>query len=95
MEQRYVLIETGAEPKIYQVPLIITARLINQYPDRKVTVFETLREATMAALASIERAESQSRSGVTVVAAQPSPGSEALRRRFLELTEDRVETFIL
>ncbi len=93
MEQRYVLIETGSEPKIYKVALILTARLINEYPDRKVTVFETLKQATMAALASIERAEAQSRSGSAPFPGEPRPGSEALRRRFWELTEDRVESF--
>ncbi len=94
MEHRFVLFETGSEPEIYKVPLNMTARLVNQYPDRKVAVFETLKDATMAALALVERAEAQSRSRVSIFATQPSPESEALRRRFSELTADRVETFI-
>ncbi len=94
MEQRFVLFETESQPEIYKVPLNRTARLVNQYPDRKVAVFETLKEATAAALAVIERAEAQSRSRISVFATEPLPESEALRRRFSELTEDRVETFI-
>ncbi len=94
MEYRFVLLETGPRPEIFKVQLNMTARLINQYPDRKVAIFETLREATMAALALIARAEAQSRSGTSTFATGQSPEIAALRRRFSELTEDRVETFI-
>ncbi len=94
MEYRFVLLEAGPRPEIFKVRLNMTARLVNQYPDRKVTIFETLKDATMAGLASIERAESRSRSGVSVFATEPSPEIVALRRRFSELTEDQVETLI-
>ena len=94
MEYRFVLLETGPRPEIFKVQLNMTARLINQYPDRKVAIFETLKDATMAALASIERAEARSRSGVSVFATEASPEIVALRKRFSELTEDRVETFV-
>ena len=94
MEHRFVLFETESEPEIYKVPLRMTARLVNDYPDRKVTVFETLKDATMAALAVIERAEAQARSRISVFATEASPEAAALRRRFSDLTEDRVETFI-
>jgi hypothetical protein len=72
----------------------MTARLVNQYPDRRVAIFETLKEATMAALALIARAEVQSRSGTLTFATGHAPEIAALRRRFSELTEDRVETFV-
>ncbi len=94
MEHRFILLETGPRPEIFKVPLNMTARLINQYPDRKVAVFETLKDATMAALAAIERAELQSRPGISVFATEPSSEVATLRKRFSELTEDRVETFI-
>ena len=94
MEYRFVLLETGPRPEIFKVPLITTARLVNQYPDREVAIFETLKEATMAALAMIARAEVQSRSGTLTFATGHAPEITALRRRFSELTEDRVETLI-
>ncbi len=94
MEYRFVLLETGARPEIFKIQLNMTARLINQYPGRKVAISETLKDATMAGLASIERAESRSRSGVSGFATEPSPEIVALRRRFSELTEDQVEAFI-
>ncbi len=94
MEHRFVLLGTESRPEIFKVQLNMTARLVNQYPDRKVAIFETLKEATMAGLASIEHVESRSRSGVSVFATEPSPEVVALRRRFSELTEDRVETFV-
>ncbi len=94
MDYRFVLLETGPRPEIFKVQLNMTARLINQYPDRKVAIFETLREATMAALASIARAEAESRSGTSNFATGQSPETAALRQSFLELTEDRVETFV-
>jgi hypothetical protein len=94
MEYRYVLMESGPRPEIFKVQLNMMARLINQYPDRKVAVFETLKDATMAGLASIELAESRSRSGFKPYGTEPSPEIVALRRRFSDLTEDRVETFI-
>ena len=94
MEYRFILMETGPRPEIFKVQLNMTARLINQYPDRKVAIFETLKDATMAALAVIERAELQSRSAISIFATEPSPEIAAMRKRISELTEDRVETFI-
>ncbi len=94
MEYRFVLLETGPRPEIFKVQLNMTARLVNQYPDRKVAVFESLREATMAALALIARAEAQSRSGTLTFATGQSPEIVALRQRFLDLTEDRVKIFV-
>ena len=93
MEYRYVMFETGSEPEIYKVPLNRTARLVNEYPDRKLEVFETLKDATAAALAYIERAEASSRSGSSLFSTGPSPEIEALRSKLSGLTEDRVETF--
>ncbi len=94
MEYRFVLLETGPRPEIFKVQLNMTARLVNQYPDRKVAIFETLREATMAALALIARAEAESHSKTSSFATGQSPETAALRQRFLELTEDRVETVV-
>ncbi len=95
MEYRYVTLETGSEPEIYKVPLNRTAQLLNQYSNRNVKVFETLKEATAAALAIIASAEEQSRSRISVFSTGPLPESEALRRRIADLTEDQVQTFIL
>ncbi len=94
MEQRIVLLGTESRPEIFKVQLNMTARLVNQYPDRRVAIFETLTEATMAALALIARAEVQSRSGTLTFATGQAPEMAVLRRRFSELTEDRIETFI-
>ena len=94
MIQRYVVFETGPEPEIYKVPLNRTAQLLNQYADRNGTVFETLQEATAAALAMIARAEEQSRSQISVFSTGPLPEREALRQRISDLTEDRVQTFL-
>ncbi len=93
MEYRYVMFETGSEPVIYKVPLNRTARLVNEYPDRKLEIFETLKDATAAALAYIERTEASSRSGTSLFSTGPSPKIEALRSRLAGLTEDRVETY--
>ncbi len=76
---------------IYKVPINRTARLVNKY--RHVGVFATLKDAREAALAFIERVEANSRSKFSLFWTEPSPESEALRRRLWELTEDRVETF--
>ncbi len=94
MEYRFVLLETGPRPEIFKVQLNMTARLVNQYPDRRVAIFETLKDATMAALALIARAEVQSRTGTLTFATGHAPEITALRRRFSELTEDRIETLV-
>ena len=94
MEYRFVLLGTESRPEIFKVQLNMTARLVNQYPDRRVAIFKTLKEATMAALALIARAEVQSRSGTLTFATGRASEIAALRRRFSELTEDRIETFI-
>ncbi len=91
MEHRFVMFGTGSQPLIYKVPINRTARLVNKY--RHVGVFATLKDAREAALAFIERVEANSRSKFSLFWTEPSPESEALRRRLWELTEDRVETF--
>ncbi len=94
MEHRFVMFESGSQPEIYKVPLNRTARLVNEYPDRNVEIFETLKDARKAALALVERAEANSRSKISMFSAGgPLPESEALRKRLSQLTEDSVETF--
>ena len=62
-------------------------------PGGKAAVFQTLKAATAAALAYIERVHAGSNSRKSPFSTGPSPEHEAMRRKFLELTEDRVETF--
>ena len=45
MEQRFVVFDGGAEPRIYRTPLNQTARLINEFPNRKPVVYENLKDA--------------------------------------------------
>jgi len=52
---------SGSQPLIYKVPLNRTARLVNEYPNRNVGVFATLKDAREAALAFIEQVEARSR----------------------------------
>ncbi len=93
MEHRFVMFGSGSQPLIYKVPLNRTARLVNEYPNRNVGVFATLKDAREAALAFIEQVEANSKSKVSLFSTEPSPDSAALRRRLWELTEDRVKTF--
>ncbi len=51
MDQRFAIFDEGARPRIYKVPIQQTARLINEFPFRKVEIFETLNDAKEAALA--------------------------------------------
>ncbi len=85
MEQRFALFNDGHTPKIYKLPVIQTARLINEFPGRKVEVFETLDSAREAALAIIMSA---------LIASKPAPGDEELLKMLSELTEDRIEKYI-
>ena len=56
MEQRFVVFDDGSGPRIYKIPINRTARLVNEFPDRKVQVLETLNAAKEAALAIVDRA---------------------------------------
>ena len=56
-------------------------------------VFATLKDASEATLAFIERVEANSRSKVSLFSTGPSSESEAQRRSLWELTEARVQTF--
>ena len=51
MEQRFAIFDEGARSRIYKVPICQTARLINEFPFRKMEIFETLNDAKEAALA--------------------------------------------
>ncbi len=93
MEQRFVVFDDGSGPRIYKIPINRTARLVNELPDRKVQVFETLNAAKEAALAIVGRAETGTKPSFTsFVPAPPAPNQES-RKALSELTEDRVETY--
>ncbi len=78
MEQRFVVFDGGSELRIYKAPLNQAARLINEFPNRKPVVYENLKDAKKAALATIN---------------QLAPQNGELRKTISELTEDRVETY--
>ncbi len=84
MEQHFALLTEGHKPKIYKFPVSQTARLINEFPDRKVEVFETLDNARKAALTISERA---------LFASKPAPEDEELLKTLSERTEDRIERY--
>ncbi len=46
MEQRFEVFDGGFEPWIYKAPLNQTARLINEYPNRKPVAYENLKDAS-------------------------------------------------
>ena len=78
MEQRFVVLNGGFEPRIYKARLNQTARLFNEFPNRKPVVYENLKDAKKAALATIN---------------QLAPQNGELRKTISELTDDRVETY--
>ena len=93
MEQRFAVIAEGATPKIHNLPVNQTARLINQIPGRNVDVFETLNDAKEAALALVERAEPIAKPGIVMFSEPDTSQNAELRKALLELTEDRVERY--
>ncbi len=93
MEQRFSVLDEGAEPRIYKVPIYQTARLINEFPFRKVEIFETLSDAKEAALAIISHAEASGNPSTAMFSKPATPQNEELRKAVSELTEDRVERY--
>ncbi len=93
MEQRFVVFDDGSGPKIYKIPVHRTARLVNEFPDRKVQVFETLNAAKEAALAIVGRVETNAKPSFTSFAPAPTVRNDESRKALSELTEDRVETY--
>jgi hypothetical protein len=93
MEQRFVVFDDGSGPRIYKIPINRTARLVNEFPDRRVQVFETLDAAKEAALAIVGRAETDAKPSFTSFAPAPTARNEGSRKALSDLTEDRVETY--
>ncbi len=93
MEQRFVVFDDGSGPKIYKIPVHRTARLVNEFPNRKVQVFETLNAAKEVALAIVDHAETNAKPSFTSFAPAPTARNEESRMALSELTEDRVETY--
>ncbi len=93
MEQRFAVLDEGAKPRIYKVPINQTARLINEFPFRKVEIFETLNDAKEAALAIVSRAEASAKPSIAMFSKPATSPNEELREALLELTEDRVERY--
>ncbi len=93
MKQRFVVLAEGAKAKIYKLPIKQTARLINEIPDRKVEVFETLNDARAVALALVERAKANAKPSIGMFSTRPNPEDEELLKTLSELTEDRVQRY--
>jgi hypothetical protein len=93
MQHRFAVLEEGTKPRIFKVPVNQTARLVNEFPDRDVEVFEALNDAKQAALAIIIRREAAVRPSITNFSNQPRPENQALRESLAELTEDSCETY--
>ncbi len=93
MERRFAVLDVAAKPRIYKVPVNQTARLVNEFPFRKVEIFESLSEAKEAALAIAGRARATGKPKTSLFATRPTAADEELRNRLSELTEDRVETY--
>ncbi len=93
MDQRFVVFDDGSGPRIYTIPVHRTARLVNEFPDRKVQVFETLNAAKEAALAIVDHAETNTKPSFTSFAPAPTARNEESRKALAALTEDRVETY--
>ena len=93
MEQRFSVIDEGAKPRIYKVPVYQTARLINEFPLRQMEIFETLDDAKEAAFAIIGHAEASAKPSTAMFSKPATPQNEELRKALSELTEDRVERY--
>ena len=85
MEKYFAVFTEGRKARIYKLPVSQTARIINEFPGRKVEVFETLDGARKAALAIMESA---------LIASRPAPGYNELLETLSELTEDRIEEYL-
>ena len=95
MEYRFFIIFEGSDPKIYKVPVCQTARLINEFPRQKFTIYETLEDAKQAALMITNRAPAKPKRSTMLFPGQPASENEDLPTTSLKLTEDRVEMFHL
>ncbi len=93
MEHRFAVLVEGAKPRIYKLPANQTARLINEFPFRKVEVFETLDSARAAALAFVKRVQASAKPSIGMFSTRPNPEDEELLKTLTELTEDRVERY--
>ncbi len=91
MDQRYVLYEEWAGPRIRSIPFNQTARVINEYPDRKLEVFETLAAAKDAALVIVDRIAQGPKRSLTGFSARSNPQYVELRRTISELNEHTVQ----
>ena len=95
MKQRFAVLDGGTKPKIYKLPVNQTARLINEFPFRKVEIFESLSEAKEAALAIAGRTQETGKPKISIFATRPTAEDEELRQTLSKLTEDRVETYYI
>ncbi len=93
MDKRFAVLDEGGKPRIYNVPLYQTARLINEFPFQYVEIFETLNDAKEAALAIVSRAEASAKPSIAMFSKPATSQNEELRKALSELTENRVERY--
>lgn len=95
MNTRFVVVDHGLDTGIYKIYAQQTARLLNEFGNEYIEIFDSLEDAKAAALAIVNRHGEAARQSQWQFSFRPDPRIETLKTAFSDLTEDRVETFFV
>jgi hypothetical protein len=100
MNWRFVLVDHGLETGIettgiYKILRHQTARLMNEFGQENIEIFDNIEDAKEAAVLMVKRHEEAVRQNHTFFEYQPDPKIEKLKNEISELTVDRVQEFFV
>ena len=95
MDTRFVVVDQGLDSGVYKMPTNQTARLINEFGNENMEIFDTLEDAKHAVLQIVNRCEEASKRSHRDFSFRANPAVESRKAQISDLTEDQVETFFL
>ncbi|HEX9770811.1 MAG TPA: hypothetical protein VGA50_16690 [Kiloniellales bacterium] len=95
MSTRFVVVDQGLNTGVYRIHTHQTARLLNEFGNENIEIFDSFEDAREAALLIIGRCDEAWKQSQWRFAFRSDPQIERLKREFSELTADGVETFFV
>ena len=95
MNWRFVVVDHGLKTSIYKILVNQTARLMNEFGRENIEIFDKLEDAKEVVLLIVKRYEEAAKQNHHQISYRPDPRIEMLRAEMSELTENRLETFLV
>ena len=95
MRARFVIVDHGLDSGIYKIFAQQTARLLNEFGEENIEIFDSLEDAKGAAFAIVKRYADEAAQSQWQFSFRPDSRVENLGALLSDLSADRVQTFFV